>query len=141
MNLFTQLFRRTAAVLAIVFTLGAALVARAADDNLGASAGNVSVPSGLSKADVKQAIILTLAGRSWSLKDKTDDKVVGYLKHRANEATVTFVYSESSVELYCIGYEVDKKTGERKRPEQPVGWLKFLRGDLTKQLTLASASK
>lgn len=141
MTMHTSLFRRTLAVLAIVFTLGAAATAFAADENLGAHAGTITVPSGLSKSDVKETLIYTLAGRSWSVKEKTDERVVGYLKHRSNEATVTFVYTESQVDLYCVGYEINKNTGERKRPEQPTGWLNNLKNDLNKKLNQATATK
>lgn len=142
MNLFTQLLRRTAAVLALVFTIGALSATHAAEDaDRGAHCGTIGVPEGLSKADVKEAIIYTFAGRAWSIKEKDDEKVVGYLKHRSNEATVTVVYSAEKIDFYCVGYEINKNTGERKRPELPEGWLKFLKGDLNKKLTAASATK
>lgn len=142
MNLFTQLLRRTVAVLAIVFTVGAASVATAAEEaELGSHVGTIGVPEGLSKAEIKEAIVLTFAGRQWSIKERDDERVVGYLKHRSNEATVTVVYSAEKVDFYCVGYAINKNTGERRRPEIPEGWLKFLKGDLNKKLTAASALK
>lgn len=103
-------------------------------DELGELFGTVEVPSGLSAAAVQKAIVASLAGREWGIKDRTDTQVVGYLKHRSNEAKVTLVYSTEKVDIYCVGYAINKNTGERKKPEQPTGWLKYLKSDLTKQI-------
>lgn len=101
----------------------------------------VEVPSGLTANEVKEAIIMTLAGREWGVKERTDTQVVGYLKHRSNEAKVTLIYTTEKVDIYCVGWAIKKSTGERKGPEQPKGWLKYLQGDLTKKLNTAITTK
>ena len=73
-----------------------------------------------------------LQHREWQVQSASDDKVVGYLKHRTNEATVTFILGEGKIDLYCVGWSVDKTTGVRKKPEQPKTWLNNLRSDITK---------
>jgi hypothetical protein len=75
---------------------------------------------------------MVLAARQWNIREKADGRVAGYLKHRSNEATVTLVYDATKVDVYCVGWAIDKKTGERKKPEQPKGWLKNIQSDLTK---------
>jgi hypothetical protein len=110
-------------------------------DERGQFFATVEVPSGLGANVVKDAIIAALAGREWGVKERTDSHVVGYLKHRSNEAKVTLVYTTEKVDIYCVGWAINKKTGERKEPEQPTGWLKRLQGDLTKNLNSALIAK
>ncbi len=112
-----------------------------AASELGEAAGSVTVPAGVSKAAVQDAIVKALLGRQWDVKSKDSDKVVGYLKHRSNEATVTLVYSETKVDIFCVGYQIDKKTGAREKPEQPKGWLNNIRADLGKILNRPAESK
>ncbi len=132
------------ALLALAFGLGitttattasaaaATTSATASTDEKGALFGSVAVPAGLSKSDVQDAIVGALLGREWGVKSKADGTVVAYLKHRSNEATVTITYDTAKVDIYCVGYQIDKKTGVREKPEQPTGWLKNIQGDLTK---------
>lgn len=113
----------------------------AAEDasQLGEPAGEVAVPPGISKGDVQNAIVATLLGRQWGVTSKSDGRVVGYLKHRTHEATVTLIYTTTQVEVYCVGWLIDKSTGARLHPEQPRGWLKNIRSDLTKRLNNPAA--
>lgn len=138
----TTRFHRLFLVLGSLLALVVAPTVHAADEQpLGTPAGTVTVPGGYTKEDVQDVIAMALAGRGWGVQEKTADKVIGYLKHRSNEATVTFVYNEKQVSLYCVGYKVDKKTGERIKPELPSGWLNNLRSDLTKKLNRGSVGK
>lgn len=141
MKIITRLLQRSLFAVVLGLAFCAASQASAAAEGPGTPAGSVAVPNGLSKSEVKETIIMTLAGRGWAIQEKTDEKVVGYLKHRANEATVTLVYDDKTVELFCVGYEINKKTGERKKPELPNGWLNFIRNDLTKKLNQLTATK
>ena len=100
--------------------------------DMGQSAGSVPVPAGLSQTEVQDAIVMVLSARQWGVKEKTTERVVGYLKHRSNEATVTLIYDTSKIDIYCVGWKIDKKTGNREKPEQPAGWLKNIKGDLVK---------
>lgn len=131
-------------LMALVLALGASLpafAATAAAEGKGEFINAVPVPEGLSESEVQSAIVATLLGRQWGVKSKADGVVVGYLKHRSNEATVTLTYDTSKVELYCVGYEINKKTGVRKNPELPKGWLKNIQADLTKNFNRAITLK
>src|SRR5262245_30505970 len=108
MNTSTSPLRRAFAV--ATFILSVLIVSAAQPSELGEPAGSVEVPAGFSKADVRDTIVAVLVGREWGVKDKTDDRVVGYLKHRSNEATVTLIFTETKVDLFCVGWEIDKKT-------------------------------
>ncbi len=103
--------------------------------------GAVDIPAGVSATVVQDQIVATLLGRQWGVKSKADGEVVGYLKHRSNEATVTFSYDNAKVQIYCVGYRIDKTTGVREKPEQPAGWLKFLSHDLAANLYKATGQK
>ncbi len=117
-----------------------ASLARAADETtaaneneeLGEHFADIAVPAGLTKEEIQNAIVQALTSREWEIKQKTDRRVVGYLNHRGNEATVTMLLGADQVEIYCEGWAVNKRTGERIKPEQPRGWLKFLQRSLTK---------
>lgn len=139
----TRSFIKLAAlVAAFVLVVGATTAARAQDDaGPGQFVAAIDVPAGLSKEDVQGTIVMVLSSRAWALKAKEDGKVVGYLKHRSNEATVTLTYDDKKISLYCVGYEINKKTGERKKPELPNGWLNNIKGDLNKRLNQATAQK
>jgi hypothetical protein len=139
MNMLKMLFGRTLLVAALALCF--VRVQAAESSELGQSAGTITVPAGLSKAQIRDAIVAAFAGRQWGVTSKTDDRVVGYLKHRTNEATVTMIFDEQRVEMYCVGWQVHKTTGAREKPEQPKGWLNNLRADLTKHLNRTASSK
>lgn len=129
---------------AFVMSLGFVATANADYDDIketGTHVATIPVPTGFTAAEVQEAIVATLAGRQWGLKAREEGTVVGYLKHRSNEAKVTFNYDTSKVDLYCIGWQVDKKTGVREKPEQPKGWLKNLQADLTKHFNRITTQK
>lgn len=142
MNAYRSRIRCTFAVAAVALSLGAASPAVAAEgEDFGIPAGSVVVPDGLLPNEVQDAIVMTLARRHWIIKEKGDNRVVGYLRVRSTEATVTLIYRASKVELYCVGWDIDKKTGERKRPDQPTGWLSNIKTDLTKSLSRVTVNK
>lgn len=142
MNTVPRKFSRflTAAFLGCVAIAFIANAARA-DEDIGELYGTIPVVSGLTAKDVQNAIILSLGDRGWNIQSRSDERVVGYLKHRANEATVTLDYNENEIVIHCVGYEINKKTGERKRPEQPKGWLGFLRKSINQRLSEILVSK
>lgn len=140
MNSPMHLLHRLLVLVTGFIALASAANSFAADANLGAPQGSVPVPASLSKDAVQGVIIETFVGRAWAIQEKADGKVVGYLKHRHSEATVTMVYDDKQVSLYSVGYEIDKTTGARKEPKQPEGWLKNLRSDLAKRLNKATAA-
>lgn len=139
MNPLNLFWRRV--LVAAAITLCFLRVGAAENSELGQSAGTVSVPAGVSKTEVRDAIVAALSDREWGIKEKTDDRVVGYLKHRSNEATVTLIYDQSKIDLFCVGYQIDKKTSAREKPEQPKGWLNNIKGDITKILNRTVSKK
>ena len=132
---------RSCAFLASALVLLSAPLSAADDPELGVAAGTVLVPEGKSATEVQDAIVHALLGRQWEVKQKGSDRVVGYLKHRTNEATLTLIYSTTKVELFCVGWQIDKKTGRREKPEQPKGWLNNIRTDLGKILNRPASSR
>ena len=126
------------------FALGLFAVSTASateTDPKGEHFASVAVPTGLAASDIQDAIVATLLGRQWGVKSKADGEVVGYLKHRSNEATVTLTFDTSKVDIYCVGYKIDKSSGSRIKPEQPKGWLKNIQQDLTKNLNKTISHK
>lgn len=101
----------------------------------------VQVPSGFSESEVQEAAVATLLGRQWGVKSKDGGRVIAYLKHRSNEAKVTLVYDTAKVEIYCVGWQIDKKTGAREKPELPKGWIKYIQQDLTKHFNRITTQK
>ncbi len=105
---------------------------------MGPLAFTIPVPEGrVSLKQVHAAVLQGALGRQWGVKQDTEAKVIIYLLHRKNEATVTFLISEKSVEAYCVGYAVDE-SGNREKPQQPERWLKNLRQDITKRINEAA---
>lgn len=143
MHSSTTLLRTSvcAAFLAIAAVAFAALVPMPAPNRtaeMGPLAFTIPVPEGkVSLKQVHPAVLQGAIGREWGVKQDTETKVIVYLLHRKNEATVTFLISEKSVEPYCVGYAVDK-SGNRTKSEQPEGWLKNLRQDITKRINEAA---
>jgi hypothetical protein len=130
MNLARSLCRGAA----IALIWGSATLRSAVAEDLGTPAGHITVPTGFTRGQVRDAIVSALAGRGWSVTAKTDDRVTGYLKRHGNEATLTLTYTKTTVDLYCVGFQVNKKTGVREKPEQPHSWLNYIRTDLTRLL-------
>lgn len=126
--------------LAVLLLFAASLIHLRAEPAMGEFVGTLNVPTGISPAETRDIVIQSLAAREWTVKEKSGNRVVGYLKHRGNEATVTFLLEGSEIKYYCEGWAINKK-GERKKPEQPKGWLGFLQKDINKRLNYLSATK
>lgn len=132
---FRSTYRFVLAAAAFLAALG---FARAADKPVGEFAYSLPVPAGnLALKDVHDVVLKASIGRSWTVKDDSEDRVVVYLNHRKNEATVTYLISPEKIDVYCEGYATNGK-GVRKGPEQPTGWLKYLKQDITKGLDAAA---
>lgn len=130
-------FRLLGAFVALCF-LPAGLYAAAASE-LGEPAGSISVPGKRTEAEIQDVVVRALVGRQWEVVSKGPDRVVGYLKHRGNEATLTIVYSSAKIDLFCVGWKIDK-AGVRQKPEQPKGWLNYIKGDISKILSRTSSA-
>ncbi len=122
---------------ALVLILAPSLV-HADETPTGVLAFTVTVPEGkLSTKEVHDVVISASIAREWSVKEDGTERVVIYINHRKNEATVTYLISDKSVQAYCEGYATDGK-GTRKGPEQPSGWLSNLKKDITAGLNKAA---
>jgi hypothetical protein len=132
----TSLFTRIALVAAaFCFVAGSS---RADQPPVGQLAYTIQVPTGtLTLQQVHDIVRAAAVGRGWGVKEDATDKIVVYLNHRKNEATVTFLVTEKDITAYCEGYATDGK-GVRKGPEQPKSWLKYLNEDITKGLNKAA---
>lgn len=113
-------------------------LSRADITNPGPLAFRVDVPGErLTAADIRDIILRASIGRAWEVKEDAENRIVIYLSHRKNEATVTYEFDAKQISAYCEGYATNGK-GVRKGPEQPTGWLKFLKKDITKGLNEAA---
>ena len=140
-NMTTQHPRHRAGYLtatAILFFFFSAALMRGADAApAGIPAFRIEVPgTKLSVQEVHNIVMAASVQRQWGVKEDTAEKIVIYLSHRKNEATVTYLFSEKHIQAYCEGFATDGK-GTRKGPEQPTGWLTRLKNDITKSLNLA----
>jgi len=116
----------------------AATLSRADTAPTGAFAFSVDVPAGKLSAEELRAVVLKATiNRGWTVKEDSTEKVVVYLNHRKNEATVTFVLSDKAIQAYCEGYATNG-SGVRKGPEQPTRWLNYLKEDLIKDVGTAA---
>ena len=135
---FTLTFLCRLGALASLWFVPVGVYAAAAGE-LGEAVGSISVPGKRSEAEVQDVLVRALIGRQWEVVSKGPDRVVGYLKHRGNEATLTFVYSTSKIDMFCVGWKIDK-AGVRQKPEQPKGWLNYIKGDISKILSRTGAA-
>jgi hypothetical protein len=135
---FTSLLPRIGLLAAALFCFAAAPVRGADQQVAGQLAYTIAVPAGkLTVQQVHDIVMAAAVGRAWGVKEDAKDRIVIYLNHRKNEATVTFLITENDISAYCEGYATDGK-GNRKGPEQPKGWLKYLHEDITKGLNKAA---
>lgn len=127
---FTQLLGCSIFVAAVA--AAPVLAQDAAPESRGELFEKVPLPAGLLKDDVRDATAAVLGAREWTVQVNTDLRLVGYLKQRSNEATVTLVCDGATMDIYCAGWQLNR-TGERVRPEMPRSWLVALRRDLARR--------
>jgi len=106
----------------------------------GTEVGTLDIPAGLSTEEVREVLVISVFARDYTLQDKGERHVVGYLNHRGHEATLSFVIRPNVITIYCEGYAVNSR-GERRRPEVPHGWINNLRNDITKRMALKLVTK
>jgi len=137
MKCFLLLFRTFFAVCGIlVFCVAGPRMA--GDDvlpNGAQSVGMLTMPRGASARQVQQAIVTSLTKRSWIVKSVDDSTVVGYLKHRGYEATLTFRYDENHIEIISDSYEIDSD-GKRLERKNPTRWIDYLKQDIPHYLAV-----
>jgi len=104
----------------------------------GTQVGTLAVAKKLEPARVQEMIASVFVGREWVVTEKTNDHVVGHIKRRSSEAVLTIVYDTELIQLYCVGWKIDKKTGEHLKPQLPDSWIENIRNDLTERMAQAS---
>ena len=139
MNLLKTSPLRLIACLAALF-LGATPMLAQDEDEYGPLFDSIPIPDGLNKEDLRTAIAPALIARGWTVKEQSDRRVIGYLKHRGNEATVTFILDGEQIQIFCVGWALNRQ-GQRAKPETPRGWLGNLRKDIAKSLNAKAAQR
>ena len=126
-----------AAILAFFFS--SALLHAADTTPPGVFAFTIEVPGEKFSTEALTNLVQNAAkGLGWTIKDSSATQTTTYLNHRKNEATVTYLVSAKQITAYCEGYSIDAN-GKRQGPQQPKGWLKYLREDILKGLNSASS--
>lgn len=112
-----------------------------AQDSIGEKdtlAFSITLPEGRTTIrDLHNYVIRAALNREWTIQQEETERVVIHLLHRKQEATVTFLITDHSVDAYCVGYQVDN-AGERKAPVQPTRWLNYLKADIAKYASEAT---
>lgn len=104
-----------------------------ASDEVSQQIGTIPFPSEkITNEDAQKAIIRALEGRKWTIKEDAPGRVVAYLRRHSNEAQLTLVINERAIEISCWGYDINRNTGERKKPELPASWIKYIKTDISK---------
>lgn len=101
----------------------------------GQHAATVQVPDSLGLPDIQQAIFIAATGRGWTVKERTEGRIVLFLEQRGWRSTLTLLYSATEVNVYSDSGKTDSN-GRIKKQEIPASWVKFLKQDITKQLSL-----
>lgn len=129
------------ALLAVAFFCVSPARTLAADETpAGHLVFTVDVPAGKSLQDVHDLVVGVAVSREWVVKQDLPGRVVVYLNHRKQEATVTFLITDNEVRTFCDGYTTDGK-GNRKGPVEPTRWLNYLKADITSRVSGIAAKK
>jgi hypothetical protein len=101
--------------------------------------GELTMPPSASASLVKNAITTALTKRGWTVKLADDATVVGYLRHRGIDSTLTFHYDAQHIDILSDSYKVESggALGERANPH---GWIDNLKHDIPRYLAAAMAS-
>ncbi len=97
--------------------------------------GMMVMPKGVTAKQVKVAIVAALTNRKWLVKSADDSTVVGYLKHRGYDATLTFRYDENEIEIISDSFRIDSD-GKRLERRNPTVWINNLKNDIPHYLTV-----
>ena len=98
----------------------------------------MTVAAGATLSQVKNAIVSALKKRGWTVKSASDSTIVGYLKHRGYEATLTFHFDEKLIDIVSDSFEIDSD-GKHVRRKNPTRWIKYLEQDIPRNLSAAMA--
>jgi hypothetical protein len=103
----------------------------------------IDVPSGMTAVQVSKAVRAGLLGRGWVVSNDQADGVDGTLNGRNYVARIHVAFDTRQVRITYVDsthlkYAV-KKNGVRLIHSNYMGWMKFLSGDIARNLELISA--
>ncbi len=104
----------------------------------------IDVPSGMTAVQVSKAVKAALLGRGWVVSNDQAAGVDGTLNGNDYVAKIHVAFDTAQVKITYVGsthlkYEV-KKNGARLIHSNYLGWMKFLSGDIARNLELISAN-
>ncbi len=104
----------------------------------------IDVPSGMTAVQVSKAVKAGLLGRGWVVSNDQVDGVDGTLNGHDYVAKIHIAFDTRQVKVTYVDsthlkYAV-KKNGERLIHSNYAGWMKFLSGDIARNLELISAN-
>lgn len=104
----------------------------------------IDVPAGMTAVQVGKAVKAALLGRGWVVGNTQQNGVDGTLNGNDYVAKIHVAFDTSKVQISYVDssnlkYEV-KNNGERLIHTNYVGWMKYLSGDIARNLELISAN-
>lgn len=110
----------------------AALPVRAEDSKAEAKkeVGTITVPAGAKLDKVAMAVRSAFLGRKWGILRDESGVIIGHLKHRKWDATLTVEFDEKQIKIYSDSWEVTDR-GVRIKPDLNEGWLKNIKNDIS----------
>lgn len=104
----------------------------------------IAVPAGLTDVQVAKAVKAALIGRGWIVSGEQPGNVDATLNGNDYVARIKVGYDAHQVQIAYVGstnlkYEV-KRDGTRLIHTNYMGWMKYLSGDIGRNLELISAN-
>jgi hypothetical protein len=104
----------------------------------------INVPAAMSSVQVNKAVKGALLGRGWVVSNEQADGVDGTLNGNDYVAKIHVAFDTRQIRVTYVDstnlkYEV-KKNGERLIHTNYMGWMKYLTGDIGRNLQLISAN-
>jgi hypothetical protein len=100
-------------------------------------AAPISVPVGVSQAQVKTSIINALEGRGWTLDNLADGDILSTLHLREHTATIRITYDAAAVNLTYLrstNLNYREKGDQRSIHRNYNGWIDYLEQDIRRNL-------
>lgn len=104
----------------------------------------ISVPAGLTTVQVGKAVKAALIGRGWAVTAEHADGIDSTLTGNDYSARIHVAFDTTQVKISYVDstnlkYEV-KRDGERLIHTNYIGWMRFLSGDIGRNMQLISAN-
>jgi hypothetical protein len=103
----------------------------------------IDVPAGLTAVQVSKAVKGALVGRGWAVTSERADGIDSTLTGNDYTANIHVAFDTRQIKITYVGstnlkYEV-KKNGQRMIHTNYMGWMRYLSGDIGRDLELISA--